>query len=104
MAAIDLEYVVSACLAGFACRYDGGSRPCKQVMKLCKQGKALPVCPETLSGLPVPRLPCEQRNGKVLMRDGTDVTSAFEKGAELALEQFDFEILQSQSQSARSGA
>lgn len=79
------QYIVSACLAGFACRFDGASRPCAQVVELYKSGAAIPVCPESLSGLPVPREPCEQCNGRVFSRDGKDVTEQFQKGAERAL-------------------
>ncbi|MDE5879263.1 MAG: DUF523 domain-containing protein, partial [Desulfovibrio sp.] len=57
------RYVVSGCLAGLCCRYDGGSNPCPEVVRLVKAGLAVPVCPESLSGLPVPRPPCEQRKG-----------------------------------------
>lgn len=80
-----IEFIVSACLAGKKCRFDGDSRPCARVMELCRQGLALPVCPESLSGLPVPRPPCEAKNGKIISKDGKDVTLEFEKGAERAL-------------------
>lgn len=87
------RYVVSGCLAGLCCRYDGGSNPCPEVVKLVEAGLAVPVCPESLSGLPVPRPPCEQVPGgqdkneiRVLSRDGADVTAAFELGARRALE------------------
>lgn len=80
------EYVVSACLAGRNCRYDGGSSPCAAVIRLVEQGRALPVCPETLSGLPVPREPSEQKQGKVFSRSGEDLGREFEKGAERAFE------------------
>ena len=85
------RYVVSGCLAGLCCRYDGGSNPCPEVVKLVKAGLAVPVCPEKLSGLPVPRPPCEQSlrgpqdEIRVISRDGADVTAAFELGAERAL-------------------
>ena len=79
-------YVVSACLAGLACRYDGGSSPCAAVQALVARGRALPLCPETLARLPVPRLPCEQRHGRVISRDGQDRTADFERGARLALD------------------
>ena len=87
------RYVVSGCLAGLACRYDGGSNPCPAVVKLVEAGLAVPICPESLSGLPVPRPPCEQVREapggdriRVLSRTGEDVTSAFERGARRALE------------------
>lgn len=80
-----MKYVVSGCLAGLACRYDGASKPCEAVRRLVADGIAVTACPESLSGLPVPRPPCEQRNGRVVMRTGEDVTEAFERGAERAM-------------------
>lgn len=80
------RYVVSACLAGQACRYDGSGQACPAVVELVRQGQALPLCPETLAELPVPRSPCELRDGRVLSRDGCDLTAAFERGARMALE------------------
>ena len=78
-------YVVSACLAGLACRYDGGSNACGVVVALVRAGLAVPACPETLGGLPVPREPCEQRAGRVVGRDGVDRTEAFLRGSRKAL-------------------
>lgn len=80
-----MKYVVSGCLAGLACRYDGGSKPCAAVRRLVEEGRAVTACPESLSGLPVPRPPCEQKNGRVIMRTGEDVTDAFARGAERAM-------------------
>ena len=77
--------IVSACLAGVKCRWDGDARPCQKVMDLVKQGKAIPVCPEQLGGLPTPRTPAERRGNKVFTREGKDVTLEFKKGAEEAL-------------------
>lgn len=79
------QYVISACLAGEPCRYDGGCSPCPAVQRLIRAGQALPVCPETLGGLPTPRVPSEIRGGRVVAKDGTDVTDAFTRGAEEAL-------------------
>jgi uncharacterized protein YbbK (DUF523 family) len=77
--------LVSACLAGFPCRYDGSAGKNEKIQELVAQGKALPVCPEQLGGLPTPRLPAEISAGKVISRDGTDVSGAFKKGAETVL-------------------
>ncbi|HKZ43783.1 MAG TPA: DUF523 domain-containing protein [Anaerolineales bacterium] len=77
--------IVSSCLAGCHCRYDGDSKPNEKVINLVADGKALPVCPEQLGGLPTPRLPAEQRGNKVYRNDGVDVTYEFEKGAREAL-------------------
>lgn len=102
------RYVVSACLAGEHCRYDGGSSPCEAVMELVREGRAVPVCPETLGGLPTPRTPAEIREGRVIMRDGRDVSEAFARGAAEALrralaEGCDAAILKARSPSCGAG-
>ena len=75
--------IVSACLAGYRCRYDGKTVPNDEIVALVKRGEAIPVCPEMLGGLPCPRTPSERSadGARVLMRDGKDVTEAFERGA-----------------------
>jgi uncharacterized protein YbbK (DUF523 family) len=77
--------IVSACLAGIKCRWDGESEPNEIVMKLVREGNAIPVCPEQLGGLPTPRLPAEQKGDKVYTKDGRDVTDEFVNGAEKGL-------------------
>ncbi len=80
-----MRYVVSACLAGTACRYDGRATPCEAVLRLLHEGKALPVCPEQLGGLCTPREPMEVSDGRILTRAGEDRTEALERGAAEAL-------------------
>lgn len=77
--------LVSACLAGVRCRYDGGHNRFDPVVELVRSGRALPVCPEQLGGLSTPREPAEIRDGCVWTLSGTDVTAAFRRGAEEAL-------------------
>jgi len=77
--------IVSACLAGVKCRYDGTSKPNKKVIELVKKGKAIPLCPEQLGGLSTPRIPSEIRGNKVINKKGKDVTAFFIKGAKEAL-------------------
>ena len=81
--------LVSSCLAGISCRYDGKHSAHPLVERLVSQGQAVPVCPEVLGGLPIPRACCELvRDGgksKVIDQEGTDRTVAFEKGARSAL-------------------
>lgn len=77
--------LVSACLCARPCRYDGGSFDLPLVRALEGRGLLLPVCPEVLGGLPVPRPPCEIQDGRVLERSGADRGAAFAKGAELTL-------------------
>ena len=73
--------LVSACLLGINCRYDGGNNLNEKVLKLFLEGKAIPVCPEQLGGLSTPRVPAEIIGDKVLDKNGKDVTANFEKGA-----------------------
>ncbi len=88
-------YVVSACLCGFPCRYDGRTSCSDKVDYLLKSGQAVPVCPEVLGGLPVPRDPCEIAGGggnkvlagtaRVINIKGHDMTCAYVDGAWKAL-------------------
>ena len=82
-------YIVSACLAGVDCKYNGGNNLDKEVLKLVKDGRAVLVCPEQLGGLPTPRLPSEivdtMEGRKVLLNNGEDVTREFLKGAKETL-------------------
>ena len=73
--------VVSACLAGVNCNFRGLNSESAQVTELVKLGKAIMVCPEQLGGLTTPRCPAEIKNGKVITKDGVDVTDAFKRGA-----------------------
>ena len=81
-----MNILVSACLIGEACRYDGKSQPCERVKALGKAHNLIPVCPEQLGGLPTPRIPSEvQPDGRVVNREGVDCTQAFVKGAQAAV-------------------
>jgi len=73
--------IVSACLAGINCKYNGGSSANQKVMKLVKEGKAIPLCPEQLAGFPTPREKREKKDSRVITESGEDVTALMEKGA-----------------------
>lgn len=77
--------LVSACLLGEPCRFDGKSKPNQEVVALESVCRLIPVCPECLGGLETPRSPSERRGGRVINRLGEDVTSNFVRGAERAL-------------------
>lgn len=87
--------VVSACLAGFEVKYNGSHNLNKKINEWFKEGKAIPVCPEVLGGLSIPREPAEIVGGsgedvldekaKVITNTGKDVTMEFIKGAEETL-------------------
>ena len=76
--------LVSACLLGVCCRYDGESKPDAKVIKLREKYVLIPICPEVDGGLPTPRTPSERVGDKVIMKDGKDVTANYRKGAEEA--------------------
>lgn len=80
-----MKILVSACLVGCACRYDGKAKASESVLALANTHTLIPFCPEIYGGLPTPRLPCECKDGRVLRADGTDCTNAYEKGAAEAL-------------------
>lgn len=79
------RYLISACLCGENCRYDGGRFDYPALRRLVEEGAALPYCPEHEGGLPIPRKPCEIVGNKVLAADGTDCTAEYTRGAEGAL-------------------
>ena len=80
--------LVSTCLLGMPCRYDGTGKREAGLEKLREQGHTLiPVCPEVLGGLPIPRPPAErQPDGRVITQKGQDVTNQYRAGAQRALE------------------
>jgi len=80
---------VSACLLGVRCKYDGTSNYAEEaVRQLAERFTLIPVCPEQLGGLTTPRAPAEILNGRVITKDGLDVTESFQRGAEETLEIF----------------
>lgn len=80
-----MRLLVSACLMGLSTRYDGKDSLCEEVLELSRKHILIPVCPEQLGGLPTPRPPCEIKCGRVMSRDGRDLTASYEKGAEQAM-------------------
>lgn len=79
--------LISACLLGERCRYDGESKPLDEdiLQKLNEKYTLLPVCPEKAGGLPAPRVPAERRGDRVVNRNGADVTDNYRRGAGEAL-------------------
>ena len=91
--------LVSACLLGVACRFDGQSCPAPELNALATRGRVIAICPEVAGGLPTPRLPAEIEDAyagldghavldgrtRVIRCDGHDVTAEFVQGAQAAL-------------------
>ena len=82
-----MKLLVSACLLGVACRYDGASKglPDSVLRALMDRHTLVPACPEQLGGLPTPRDASERQGSRVVMRSGRDVTDAYTRGAQQAL-------------------
>lgn len=80
-----MTILVSACLLGCPCRYDGTAKADPRVLALMERHTLIPVCPEQLGGLPTPRLPSERREGGVFDRGGKDVAAQYRQGAEEVL-------------------
>ena len=79
------KLLVSACLLGENCKYNGGNNYNEKVVALRKYFDFVPICPECFGGLPIPRVPSEIAGDRVLSKDGTDLTEAFRDGAEKSL-------------------
>lgn len=84
-----MRILISACLLGLRCRYDGGSKPCPAAMALSRRHELVPVCPEQLGGLPTPRPPCERCGDRVVSCEGKERTAAYVSGARQAEQLFD---------------
>jgi len=79
------KILVSACLLGINCKYDGTSNKNEKILKLAKNYILIPVCPEILGGLSIPREPAERKGKRVITKSGKDVTEYFVKGAKEVL-------------------
>lgn len=99
-----MKIMVSACLLGENCKYNGGNNYSENVMEYVKGHQVISVCPEVDGGLPIPRIPCEIVDGIVTDKQGQSKDAEFRAGAELGLkkaleEKVDLAILQSRSPS-----
>ena len=99
-----MKILVSACLLGEKCKYNGGDNYSEKVAEYIKGHEVISVCPEVLGGLPIPRIPCEIVEGVVTNAEGVSADEEFRRGAELCLkkaleEHVDLAILQPRSPS-----
>ncbi len=78
--------IVSSCLLGNNCKYNGGNNFKPELTLLSKKYHLIPFCPEVMGGLSTPRVPAEIRGKKVINQNQIDVTEAYLKGANLCLE------------------
>ena len=77
--------LVSTCLLGVYCRYNGERKQMDGIERLMECAELIPVCPEILGGLPTPRPAAERVGDRVMNREGADVTEAYRRGAEETL-------------------
>lgn len=99
-----MKIIVSACLIGENCKYNGGNNYNQKLMEFLKGHQVIGLCPEVMGGLSTPRLPAEIVNGQVINSAGESVDEEFRKGAKMAfdkvmVEKPDIIILQSRSPS-----
>ena len=80
-----MNILVSACLLGVNCRYDGKSSQNSELFEKLKEHNIIPICPEQLGGLATPRPPAENLGDDVITKDGREVTEEFSAGAMEAL-------------------
>ena len=79
------KLLISACLLGRNCKYNGGNNYTPLVEALKARYDLVPVCPECFGGRPIPHEPSERVGDKVLSKSGEDVTEPFRRGAEKTL-------------------
>ena len=103
-----MKVLVSACLIGENCKYDGKNNYSQKLMDFLKDKEYVAVCPEMLGGLKSPRIPCEIVNGVVMNRAGENVDKYFREGAQKALQiakenNIDMAVLQQRSPTCGAG-
>lgn len=79
------KILVSACLLGVNCRYDGDNNLKEELLNILQDSEIIPFCPEINGGLTTPREPSEIKDGRVVSISGKDVTENFVRGAEETL-------------------
>ena len=80
-----MKIMVSACLLGDNCKYNGGNNYNLELSEFLKDYDVIKVCPEMLGGLSVPRVPAEILNGNVINKEGIDITNNYVEGAKKTL-------------------
>lgn len=80
-----MKILVSACLLGKDCKYNGKNNYKQEVIGFCQGKDCIPICPEELGGLPTPREPSEIIGDRVVSSSGRDVTEEFKRGARRSL-------------------
>ncbi len=97
-----MKILVSACLLGRNCKYNGGNNYSEKVIRFLEGNEIIPVCPEVAAGMPVPRPPVEIRDGRIISIEGKDLDQVYREGvtktlAPIHLKDIDLAILKAKS-------
>ena len=97
-----MTVLVSACLLGENCKYNGGNNASPAILEFLKDKQVIPICPELLAGMPSPRPSVEIKDARVIRKNGEDVTDAYCSGVQKAMQRaaqqpIDLVILKSRS-------
>ena len=97
-----MKILVSACLLGENCKYNGGNNYCQKVVDLVQDREVIRLCPEVMAGMPIPRVPMEMRDGIVVDRQGNVTDGAIRSTVAKILEQLKAEDIEYAVLKARS--
>ena len=89
-----MKVLVSACLLGENCKYNGGNNYSSAVAEFVRGKEILPICPELMAGMGCPRTPIEIVDGVLMDRDGKNVDTAMREAVEKAMKQLSSEEIQ----------
>lgn len=89
-----MKVVVSACLMGKNCKYNGGNNYCQKVIDFLKDKDVIEICPELLAGMPAPRPPVEIVQGRVTNNQGIDMDEVYRHGVQAAMQQLENQDIQ----------
>lgn len=89
-----MKILVSACLLGENCKYNGGNNFSPAVAKFVKGREVLAICPEMIAGMGCPRTPMEIVDGVLMDQNGKNVDAAMRKAVAQTLEQIGREEIQ----------
>lgn len=101
-----MKIAVSSCLLGICCKYNGKSNYNKEICALKEKHQLIPICPEVLGGLSIPRIPAEIIKDQVINQEGVNVTKNYIQGAKKAyqiLEENDIRVVILKSKSPSCG-
>ena len=89
-----MKILISACLLGENCKYNGGNNYSPAVAEFVKEKEVLPICPEMMAGMGCPRTPIEIVDGVLMDRSGNNVDAAMREAVATAMEMIRKEDIQ----------